>query len=341
MIEQILRQGLTLVFLVLTGALVLNLLYKLYIQYYKKWFYSRQGVKFVKGTLPLFGDLFVIKKFDDERADTDPYSGTLMLDAHFGRKNIPLVASYLNYFPVLFVRCPKVLNDLYVSKNKYFDKFPLIKNILYPLMGDSILLAESSEFWSKKRKSLSQAFYKEKLIQMCELVKKCMRERVTDINEKFLKTGQKMDLIHEISKTFIKVILVCGFGVDLTDEMLDYIEDGVDTKKTLPYVLRNVFHESLMRWPGLQLSIFPETVSWYLSAHDRETRKNIETMRALFLTVVQKRREEIKKDPESLNRGDLLTILLTDELFMADDKMIIDECLTFFFAATQTSSMST
>ena len=40
-------------------------------------------------------------------------------------------------------------------------------------------------------------------------------------------------------------------------------------------------------------------------------------------------------------RGDLLAVLLSDELFNFEDKMIIDECLTFFFAATQTSSMTT
>ena len=45
--------------------------------------------------------------------------------------------------------------------------------------------------------------------------------------------------------------------------------------------------------------------------------------------------EEFIKD-----RCDLLSILLTDNLF-SDDTMIIDECLTFFFAATQTSSVAT
>jgi cytochrome P450 len=42
----------------------------------------------------------------------------------------------------------------------------------------------------------------------------------------------------------------------------------------------------------------------------------------------------------STDKGDLLSILLSDDLFKDDDKMIIDECLTFFFAATQTSSMT-
>jgi len=70
----------------------------------------------------------------------------------------------LNYFPNLFIRDPAHLNELYVTKNKYFDKHPLIRNLLYPLMGESILLSDSSELWGKKRKTLSTAFYKEKLI---------------------------------------------------------------------------------------------------------------------------------------------------------------------------------
>jgi len=82
----------------------------------------------------------------------------------------------LNYFPYLFFRDPDMLNELYVTKNKYFDKHPLIKNLLYPLMGDSILLAASTESWSMKRKSLSTAFYKDKLIKMCDLVKSTLRE---------------------------------------------------------------------------------------------------------------------------------------------------------------------
>jgi cytochrome P450 len=46
------------------------------------------------------------------------------------------------------------------------------------------------------------------------------------------------------------------------------------------------------------------------------------------------------KSNDFKDKGDLLSILLSDDLFANDDKMIIDECLTFFFAATQTSSMS-
>jgi cytochrome P450 len=84
----------------------------------------------------------------------------------------------LNYYPNLFIRDPVLLNELYVTKNKFFDKFDLTRNLFYPLMGDSILLSSSSDQWNQKRKSLSAAFYKDKLLKMLELVKQCMTEKV-------------------------------------------------------------------------------------------------------------------------------------------------------------------
>jgi hypothetical protein len=51
--------------------------------------------------------------------------------------------------------------------------------------------------------------------------------------------------------------------------------------------------------------------------------------------MIIKRRELILKDPEfAKNKGDLLSILLTDELFSLDNEMIVDECFTFFFAGS-------
>jgi hypothetical protein len=71
-----------------------------------------------------------------------------------------------------------MVDEIYVKKNKYFDKYHMTKNLLYPLMGDSILLSESSESWSNKRKSLSHAFYKDKLLKMLEIVKHSMHDKV-------------------------------------------------------------------------------------------------------------------------------------------------------------------
>ena len=45
-------------------------------------------------------------------------------------------------------------------------------------------------------------------------------------------------------------------------------------------------------------------------------------------------------DPSLKDRGDFLTILLTDEVTRDDDTLILDECLTFFFAGSQTSGIA-
>ena len=66
-------------------------------------------------------------------------------------------------------------------------------------MGDSILFEESNEFWNNKRKKMSVAFYKEKLIMMVDIVKKCMKEKINEIKIKYVNSKQPMNLISEIS----------------------------------------------------------------------------------------------------------------------------------------------
>jgi cytochrome P450 len=84
-------------------------------------------------------------------------------------------------------------------------------------MGESILLSTSSDIWMKKRKVLSAAFYKEKLVQMCEIVKQCMKEKVEDLKERFVRPGKEMNYMQEVSKVLIKIIMMCAFGEDLSE----------------------------------------------------------------------------------------------------------------------------
>jgi len=44
----------------------------------------------------------------------------------------------------LAISDPGVVQELYTTKNKYFDKHPLIKDLTYCLTGESILFAETT-----------------------------------------------------------------------------------------------------------------------------------------------------------------------------------------------------
>ena len=121
-------------------------------------------------------------------------------------------------------RDPELLNELYVTKNKYFDKHHLGKDLFTPIMGDAILLDKSTDHWMQRRKVLSTAFYKEKLMQMMVIVKNCMTEKVAHWQKEFVDTGKPMDMIQEVSRVFIKIVLCCTFGKDFSEQMLPYYE---------------------------------------------------------------------------------------------------------------------
>ena len=53
---------------------------------------------------------------------------------------------------------------------------------------------------------------------------------------------------------------------------------------------------------------------------------------------MNQRRQEMS-NPKFNNKGDFLTILLSDDLFKNSEAYIIDECLTFMLAATMTTTM--
>lgn len=86
----------------------------------------------------------------------------------------------------LFINDPELVEDAFVKNNKYLTKCSFVRNLMYPLMGESILLADSSEQWSNKRKVLSASFYKDKLLKMIDLSLKMINSSITEWEEKFI-----------------------------------------------------------------------------------------------------------------------------------------------------------
>lgn len=54
--------------------------------------------------------------------------------------------------------------------------------------------------------------------------------------------------------------------------------------------------------------------------------------------MIAKRKQEMAL-PSFKNKGDFLTLLLSDDLFKDKDDYMVDECLTFMLAATMTTTM--
>lgn len=78
----------------------------------------------------------------------------------------------------LAIARPSVVSELFLTKNKYFDKHPNTARQLQRMTGDSILFEPSTLRWQQKRKALSSALYKDKLKDMIELMKKVTIETI-------------------------------------------------------------------------------------------------------------------------------------------------------------------
>ncbi len=71
----------------------------------------------------------------------------------------------------IFVNSPEAAAEIFIAKNKYFDKHPRSANLFKRFFGESILFAKSDINWQQKRKALSAALYKEKLRVMIDIIK--------------------------------------------------------------------------------------------------------------------------------------------------------------------------
>jgi cytochrome P450 len=60
--------------------------------------------------------------------------------------------------------------------------------------------------------------------------------------------------------------------------------------------------------------------------------------RKFLKTLVDERRVDMTK-PDYVNKGDLLNLLLTEDLFKFNDQVILDECVAFMIASTNATSL--
>ena len=83
----------------------------------------------------------------------------------------PVALCYFSTGTCLTICDVKIVEAMYTTKNKYFNKHPIVHNLLNCITGNSILFQETSKEWKEARKIISPAFYKGKLLGMIELAR--------------------------------------------------------------------------------------------------------------------------------------------------------------------------
>jgi cytochrome P450 len=126
--------------------------------------YGKQGIKFTSPfPIPFVGDYLGIGNTIKAHPDKSP------LVTYLREKNgpvlDPIVGTMFGNEPILMISDPQMIQDVLTKHKKTFDKSPRT-GIIFKHLLNSIIFMEGNELWAKKRKSLSGAFFKSKLINM-------------------------------------------------------------------------------------------------------------------------------------------------------------------------------
>ena len=226
-------------------------------------------------------------------------------------------AGFVTNQPGLCISDVKVVEAMYTTKNKYFDKHPLTKDLSQCLTGDSILFAPTSENWRSSRKAISPAFYKGKLEKLVEIAKEAIDKTMANLKSLITSDDQRaeIDVMKEVGLMNSRIFLLCALGVDCAEELVDFWEGGVQRQITLSKSLRQTFANLISRMASPHIVYFPFLATYHITPFERDQRRNAQALRDFCSKIIQNRREEIKKKPDLRSAGDFLTILLVDEHF--------------------------
>lgn len=134
----------------LLGAFLYYVVYQRIIKmYYIYWYYTSQGIASVGFPLPIVGNMFIFLK---SLRKMDKYSKTPLEDYFtnvFGSttKIPPIFLDMRDPRGIIVVTDPNYVNDLYITKNKLFEKATKELGVYHCWFGDSILHSKSDDFW--------------------------------------------------------------------------------------------------------------------------------------------------------------------------------------------------
>lgn len=131
----------------------------------------------------------------------------------------------------------------------------------------------------------------------------------------------------------MKIILSCAFGEESSDVKLPFISNGVIQHRYIGDILRDLFLYCAFRSAREEVILLPYIMFFYYSKADKEFLQNTKAVRGFAKELLLKRREKMR-EPDYVESADLLSILLTDDLFKDNEESIIDECMTFFLAGS-------
>ena len=172
---------------------------KVFLLYRNYYFFKRQSTKVVSAYPPLPFVAHVPMLLWFWRAKNshpfDNYVEFSLGDKRFG-KCVPV---FVNERTQVAIHDVRVVEQLYTTHNRYFDKHPDVQKVTWRLTGSSILFDASDEGWAQRRKTMSPAFYKGKLQVLVNIAKGVVSTYCDRFEALTAKAPATVNMISEIS----------------------------------------------------------------------------------------------------------------------------------------------
>ena len=122
-----------------------------------------------------------------------------------------------------------------------------------------------------------------------------VKHTIEGLEQRIKENGLEINMIDEISKLTIKVILTCAVGKDISDQEVDFWEHGRREKRSIAFVLRDTFSKLSHRLQEPHVCFFPSLADWFILPYERDIKRNALTIRARMHALVCERQFQIKQ----------------------------------------------
>lgn len=105
----------------------------------------------------------------------DQLDGTGTVGSYDAARHPIVLLNFVGQIQIL-IADPDVLKDMFSVKNQLVDKTDMLRIMFKNFYGDSFLFSKTDEHWKAKRKATAHAFYRERMVNMLEVLKQKIRE---------------------------------------------------------------------------------------------------------------------------------------------------------------------
>lgn len=291
-----------------------------------------------------FADLPEFSQFEGMNAFRTQRLKTLH---RFSEELLPIVRLQGLAGTVALVNAPETVHEVLVEKARSFEKSPVLRMALHPLVGEGLFTSEG-ELWRRQRKLMSPIFHVSQIQHFAEQMGDCAVRTCETWRD-----GQTVDIAHETTRIAMAVAGKTLFDVDTfgeTDEIGEALTVALhwtgEQATAIPLLLQARLRTRLM----LLADRVPEPFSTKINAAaaallrpilwpDRSTRELRRALGVLDARVARMIAERRKSDAP---REDLLSRLLAarddEDGATMSDKQVRDEVLTLFVAGHETTA---